>query len=210
MSDVLNVYHREPAMEGIGPYLRYGLWLQGCHKNCEGCMFLENYDVHRENYISVDDLFEEIMSEKDIDGITVSGGEPLLQIPALTQLFKKVKDHGLGVIVYTGYTRAEIHDLEGGEDILAYIDLLIAGPYMKDLNDDSPMKGSSNQKFFMFSDYYYQEMLNLPKQRQAYLDLDQDPMMILGIPSVREYLFFKDMIAFQTYGDMEGWDENSE
>jgi anaerobic ribonucleoside-triphosphate reductase activating protein len=62
-----------------------------------------------------DQLYQEVTREKDVEGITVLGGEPLHQSRQLSPLFKKLKKTGYTIMLYTGYTQQEITDPESRE-----------------------------------------------------------------------------------------------
>ena len=65
-------------VRSLGPYLRYGIWFYGCDKNCLGCIYHENEPLSFES-VSIDSILQKILSNKDIEGVTISGGEPFLQ-----------------------------------------------------------------------------------------------------------------------------------
>lgn len=180
---MLNVYHRELSSQYLGPYHRYVLWLQGCDKNCKGCMSQNSRKLDIYNYRSVEEIYEEIKHVEGIEGITVSGGDPMLQIKELTQLLKKVQDYGLGVIVYTGYTLEQVKELDGGNEILKYIDILIDGPYIEELNDNVSLRGSSNQRVILLSDRYRNELSIYGGKRKCLLKMTNHFMQMEGVPS---------------------------
>ena len=96
-------------IRSLGPYLRYGIWFYGCDKDCEGCVYHEKETLNYES-ISIDSMLQDILSYKDIEGVTISGGEPFLQEEALFYLVKMLSEEGLGVILYTGKLMKEIVD----------------------------------------------------------------------------------------------------
>lgn len=91
------------------------------------------------------------------DGITISGGEPFLQAAELADMLRKVADlsgEKPGVIIYTGYTLEELETLPGAQELLALTDILIDGPYIRELDDGKSLRGSSNQRVHFLSDRY--------------------------------------------------------
>lgn len=78
-----------------GPGIRFVLFLQGCHLQCKYCHNRDTWDMKEGQYQSLDDIFKKIMNYKNYitpnGGVTVSGGEPLLQAKFLIELFKKLK-----------------------------------------------------------------------------------------------------------------------
>lgn len=183
MEHYLNIHHKEQSSKYLGPYNRFILWLQGCDKNCKGCMSQESRRRDVYHLESVDDVLNEIKNTPGIEGVTVSGGEAMLQIPALTELLKKIKQEDLGVIVYTGYTLEQVKQLAGGEDILQYIDLLIDGPYIEELNDDLPYRGSSNQRLILLSHRYQNDMSFYQGKRECAVIIKDDSLQMIGVPS---------------------------
>ena len=62
----------------LGPGRRFVIWLQGCKRRCYGCASPEFQPLDGGTRISVDQLLDKIVESTDIDGLTVSGGEPML------------------------------------------------------------------------------------------------------------------------------------
>jgi anaerobic ribonucleoside-triphosphate reductase activating protein len=82
------------------------------------------------------------------DGVTVLGGEPFLQLDGLLALMKALKQRGQHVTLYTGYTLEELTSRRDARinDILAGADILIDGPFVKELSEDAgEWRGSTNQ-----------------------------------------------------------------
>ncbi len=97
-------------------------------------------------------------SVRDVEGVTVLGGEPFDQAAAFAEFGSEVQQAGLSVMVFTGY---ELEHLEGGDAppgaaaLLAVTDLLVDGPYVAELRDISrPWVGSTNQRFHFLTDRY--------------------------------------------------------
>jgi anaerobic ribonucleoside-triphosphate reductase activating protein len=126
---------------------RFVLWVQGCNRRCAGC-FNPQYQQHTTNtLISVKTLLSEVLSTPGINGITISGGEPMLQAKELSELAKAVRSNGLSVLVFTGYSEKELND-SNDPDMRALIDnsdMIIAGQYDPNYPSSIPMIGSSNQ-----------------------------------------------------------------
>ena len=178
----INIHQLEKCSRLLGPNKRYLIWFQGCDKNCKGCMSQLSRDLKIKNEIEVDDIVEDILKQ-DVEGITISGGEPFLQIDGLTELVSKVKSKGLGVIVYTGYLYDDIKHLE----VMRDIDILIDGPYIDELNmNNDAYRGSSNQRIIALSDRYDLSEYQSHKRR-AEITFDKDNIHLIGVPS-REVL----------------------
>ncbi len=134
-------------IRALGPGNRLVIWTLGCPRRCEGCSNPETQNPNPNAELSVCEILDRYDFEL-IDGVTISGGEPFIQIFELRKLVlelkkRKVKD----ILVYTGYTYQELIDMgkRDVDDILANISVLIDGPYMEELHLNHRLKGSSNQ-----------------------------------------------------------------
>lgn len=132
----------------LGPGNRYVIWTQGCLQNCKGCLTPESKPLDSGFSLDCENLAADIILSKQIDGITISGGEPFLQIEALTEILSIVKKFRpeLTVIIYSGYTFSQIKSIPKATNLLALTDVIIDGPYIENLNDNKGIRGSSNQK----------------------------------------------------------------
>jgi anaerobic ribonucleoside-triphosphate reductase activating protein len=103
--------------------------------------------------MTVESLFNRIMAVEGIDGVTLSGGEPFAQAAALTELAKKLRESGMTVVCYTGYTFEELmaEQREDWNGLLEQTDLLIDGPFIQSNRCFEPFRGSSNQIFHYLS-----------------------------------------------------------
>ncbi len=134
-----------------GEGIRSVIWFQGCSHNCLGCHNPETHDFHAGFEVSLDSIKEQIKNLEYQSGVTFSGGDPMMQIEALEELAKCVKENGMNVWCYTGYTFEEILELGKSNPhylhALDYIDVLVDGKFVKDLKSFSvQFRGSSNQR----------------------------------------------------------------
>ena len=125
-----------------------------------------------------------------VEGITISGGEPFLQAGALAELIRAVKRHrDIGVIVYTGFLYEELGTQECANELLELCDLIIDGPYIKELDDGKALRGSSNQRVIPLTDRY-KEYLCLYGNGDRQTDIQVIPSHVmhnLGIPTNSKY-----------------------
>lgn len=132
-----------------GPGLRLTLFVQGCERNCPGC--------HNESALPMDggelydpqEIMDIIRKNPMLSGVTFSGGEPMLQAKALLPLVRMIKDAGLDLAVYTGYTFEELLEQNDAAvmELLSYADTLIDGPFILEKKSLSlNFRGSSNQR----------------------------------------------------------------
>ena len=140
-----------PQTDALGPGKRFAIWVQGCNKRCNGCIAPDAWDVNGGFEQDVVELAEEIINTPNIEGITVSGGEPFLQQEALCDLIKLVQSQrDLGVIVYTGMLYEEVAETE----LASLCDIIVDGEYVEELNDNRSLRGSSNQKVISLTNRY--------------------------------------------------------
>jgi len=87
-----------------GPGIRFVLFLQGCCLQCKYCHNRDTWDINKGTYAFLDDIYEKIMRYKNYissGGVTITGGEPLLQYQFLIELFKKLKKKGIHTCIDT-------------------------------------------------------------------------------------------------------------
>ena len=148
MSSPLNILQLcRNGTRALGPGLRYVIWVQGCPFRCPHCETPEGRSFAPNHLIGVEELATDIISRPKIDGITISGGEPMEQAGLLADLLELVlaERPELNVISYTGY---QIEQLESDDALrfISYLDVLIDGRYIHERNDDIGLRGSSNQR----------------------------------------------------------------
>ncbi|MBQ9895347.1 MAG: anaerobic ribonucleoside-triphosphate reductase activating protein [Ruminococcus sp.] len=134
-----------------GPGIRFTIFTQGCPHNCEGCHNPQTHSFEGGEIVDTDELLEKIKGNPLLDGVTFSGGEPFCQAEALAELGKKVKELGMNVITYTGYTFEKLwseRDKEHWGELLEVTDHLIDGPFVLAQKDwEIKFRGSSNQRY---------------------------------------------------------------
>lgn len=170
----------------LGPGNRYVIWVQGCRQRCPHCMTPESRDMGSGTVIDTGDLAADIVLARGIDGITVSGGEPFLQAEALADLLSRVRASRpeMTVIVYTGYTFAELQAMEGAGKLIALSDIIIDGRYIDRLNDNRGIRGSGNQRVIAVTgrlDAYVPEMEAGVRKQQMVANPD-GTFSSIGVP----------------------------
>ncbi len=137
----------ESIVDGKG--IRYSLFVQGCFMNCEGCHNPKSHDINGGFEIDTDKILAEIIENPLLDGITLSGGEPFLWAVELSALAKKIKDRGLNVWTYTGYTFEAIIEKANPDwlELLKNTDVLVDGSFkLSERSLDIRFRGSKNQR----------------------------------------------------------------
>ena len=140
---------KDSIVDGEG--LRAVIWTQGCPHHCFGCHNEHTHSFKGGFIKSIDEVKNEINELKGHNGITLSGGEPLMQITAITEIAKHAKLLKLNVWCYTGFTFEQIMEMsikdERYIEFLNNIDVLIDGKFtleQKSLN--LKYRGSKNQR----------------------------------------------------------------
>lgn len=156
----LNLASRLPCTEAEGPGRRAALWVQGCNKRCRGCCnpaYLQLVERELVSAASVLDWLENAHYEHDLEGVTFLGGEPMLQAQGLAVLAQGAQSLGLSVMVFSGYTKAELEVLQlpGSVQLLQHTDVFVDGPYETNLPEHSRRwVGSTNQQFHYLTARY--------------------------------------------------------
>lgn len=136
-----------------GPGIRAVLWVQGCPIRCRDCFNKASWSFSPINLVTAGHIADRILSTNDIDGVTFSGGEPFFQAEGLASVGEIVRDAGLTVVTYTGYTYDYLtsHPDSGQDRLLAVTDLLIAGPYAGKPASNDPSAGPSGKQIIDLS-----------------------------------------------------------
>ena len=133
-----------------GPGVRYVVFFQGCPHKCKGCQNPETHDPFSGEEVYISELTDEIRNTRYIDGITISGGEPLMQPHAVKKLAEASHLAGLDVWLYTGWTFEEIMFDDTAEEVkntLEDLDVLVDGRFVESLKSQGSLyRGSSNQR----------------------------------------------------------------
>ena len=133
----------ESIVDGTG--IRYAIFMQGCLRHCKGCQNPGTHDINGGRIVDTSELIDAIKKNPLLAGITLTGGEPLLQLDAAIELARETKKLGLNVWCYTGYTFEELPD--AARELLKYVDVLVDGPFVEELKDlELDFRGSSNQR----------------------------------------------------------------
>jgi anaerobic ribonucleoside-triphosphate reductase activating protein len=172
-----------------GPGKRFTLWTQGCFKKCKNCFNPETWSYKANNILSPYQIFELIKNYNDLDGITITGGDPFEQQDELLSLLFLLsgEKYKKGIIVFSGYTKEQIEQHPIRKKCLEYLDVLIDGMYVDELNIGVDLRGSSNQQFYFFSNKIKEEELKFDHEIE--ISSVDDKMIITGFPKIdRKYL----------------------
>jgi len=155
---LINLAERCSQTRALGPGLRYAVWVQGCPFDCSGCL-AEQWRARRPNrLVAVQSLARDILDTLEVEGLTLSGGEPMLQARACRRLIEQVRARrpDFSLVLYTGFTLEELQAQGQAERLalLDQVDVLIDGRYQAAHNDNRGLRGSSNQRVHLLTDVY--------------------------------------------------------
>ncbi|HEU0032657.1 MAG TPA: 4Fe-4S single cluster domain-containing protein [Kofleriaceae bacterium] len=148
----VRVHGIDPRSRANGPGARFVIWLQGCTLGCPGCFNPGTHDPLAGRATTVDELAAQFGD--DIEGISLSGGEPLQQPEAAAALLERAQRRGLSTLAFSGYTLDEIRALPGGPAVLARLDVLVDGRYRAGERLATGLRGSANQRIHLLTDRY--------------------------------------------------------
>ena len=177
------------ATEAEGPGRRFAVWFQGCPLRCPGCCNPEFLPFSGGLPFTVNQLLGQIelaRNEHQVEGVSLIGGEPFAHLPAAGKLAAGVQALGLSVMVYSGYTLAEIHAWQqpAAAELLAHTDLLVDGPYLRDQPETTRRWiGSSNQQLHFLTPFYQPDDPRFHTPNTLEIRLENGHITINGFPA---------------------------
>lgn len=143
----------------LGPGQRAVIWVQGCPLRCPGCLAPQTLPFSGGTAMAVADLAAWLAGLPDVEGVTLSGGEPFAQAGPLALLLDEVRvaRPDFTAMSYSGFTHAALRRGTAGQRaLLDRLDLLVDGPYQRGRHGDLRWRGSSNQRVIALSGRYAQ------------------------------------------------------
>ena len=150
-----------------GPGIRYVLFMQGCPMRCLYCHNPDTWKTGQGTPITADEILTEFNKNKSFyskGGITVSGGEPLMQIDFLTELFKKAKEKNIHTCIDTsGVTFNKDADgyLSKLDELLEVTDLIMLDIKHIDSDKHKELTGKDNKNILEFAEYVDKKNIDL-------------------------------------------------
>ncbi len=194
----INVGHVMEHSFVNGPGNRCVIWVQGCNRHCKGCKNVEFWSFDEKELYTPEALYERVVNINGIEGITVSGGEPLLQLETLKPFMRSVHVSGLSIVLFTGYPW---HDIPRDDQLFIeqHVDILITEPYIESLRAGTPhLRGSSNQEIFFLSDRYSNE--DIDKLGDVEISIGNNGCEITGFPTDTVLTLVKGLLDQAEYG----------
>jgi anaerobic ribonucleoside-triphosphate reductase activating protein len=185
--NLVRLSRRSDRCTVLGPGVRAALWLQGCPLRCPGCVAPETLPFTGGHAIDVARLAEEIAGLQEIQGLTFSGGEPMAQAAALSNLIDTVRvRRDLSAVCYTGFPIGYLRGkgTQAQRDLIDRLDILIDGPYVRRRHTDLRWRGSDNQQVHFLTPRY-RHLTHMVQDRGTWIELEmteQDELHWMGIP----------------------------
>lgn len=175
----------------LGPGRRAGIWFQGCSIHCAGCMSRDTWEpAPSDQRVSLAAVTGWVSSlpPGEIDGVTVSGGEPFDQVEPLGALVEWLRGAfapgKVDILVYSGYR----HDVLAVEhpELVSAVDALVTGPYRPQAGG-VPLRwrGSANQKLVIMTELgrqRYAAHLDAPADTGLQVDVRDGAISLIGVP----------------------------
>ena len=138
-----------------GPGIRFVVFMQGCHLKCKYCQNRDTWDINAGKSYTVKEVIEKILRYKNYilasnGGVTLSGGEPLLQQDFVIALFRELKRHNISTCIDTSGMFSITDKIK---QIVDLTDIFLLD--IKCINDETCrwLTGSSNKLELEFAKY---------------------------------------------------------
>lgn len=165
---------------------RVGIWTQGCTIGCVGCMSRDTWDADPGADVPVDEVLRIVEQCGAVDGVTISGGEPLEQPEELEDLLIRLRsmlgDTG-DILCYSGRGRRVVETAYA--HLLARVDAMVVGPFIQRKACDDALRGSSNQEILCLTALGRERYADGRLRRGAHLSVgvDDHELRLIGVPA---------------------------
>lgn len=136
----------------LGPGKRIGIWFNGCDHQCPGCSNPELWEAQERYKTTMETLLKligQVCENHQVDGFTLTGGDPFAQPDALARLLPELSKISDDILVYTGFEYDEV--LRKYPETVSQIGVLIDGEYVRERNNGALLRGSDNQKIIVIN-----------------------------------------------------------
>lgn len=155
INNIAKVHSIESFGTVDGPGIRFVLFLQGCSLKCKYCHNRDTWDIKLGEEKTLEEIIEKVKRYKTYmtlsgGGVTVTGGEPLLQVKFVIEFFKKLKEENINTCIDTSGMFNITDDIK---EVLKYTDLVLLD--IKHIDDEKckELVGFSNKKELEFAKY---------------------------------------------------------
>ena len=158
-----NIHSLESCGTVDGPGIRFVVFTQGCPMRCQYCHNPDSWTTTENKKMSIDEILEKYEGVKEFlrnGGLTVTGGEPLLQIDFVTELFKKAKEKQIHTALDTSGILFNRKNTEKIDELLKYTDLVLLDIKHIDNIEHKKLTGMPNVNILDFAKYLSEK--NIP------------------------------------------------
>lgn len=138
------------------------IFMQGCPLRCQYCHNPDTWQTDTNKLMTVEDIMQKYDGVKEFvqsGGITVTGGEPLLQIDFVTELFKIAKAHGIHTALDTSGITFNPENTENINNLLKYTDLVLLDIKHIDDAEHKKLTGASNKNILAFAQFLSEKQI---------------------------------------------------
>lgn len=189
-----------------GPGIRFVIFLQGCPMRCAYCHNPDTWEINGGRERLVSELLEEYDSYKEFlkgGGITVTGGEPLLQLDFVTELFTEAKKRGIHTCIDTSGITYREENSKAYDKLLKVTDLVMLDIKQMDREKHKQLTGHYNDHILQFASYLsnYNKALwiryvAVPGITDDTKDLEELGRFLAGLTSLKAL----DVLPYHTMG----------
>ena len=190
-----------------GPGIRFVLFLQESHLQCKDCHNRDTWDINGGSYKSLDELFDKIIRYKNYifpnGGVTVTGGEPLLQAKFILELFKKLKKEGIHTCIDTSGIIALTDDIK---EVLKFTDLVLLDIKHIDNEKCKELVGKSNKLELEFAKYLSDNNISIWIRQvliPGYTDDEQDLLKLKEFISSLKTVEKVELLPYHNIGEFK-------
>jgi len=185
---LLNIAAYTVGTHVLGPGYRSAVWVMGCPMHCKGCIAKDWIPNRKSILISPQKLAEILLKDPKVNGLTISGGEPFQQAQSLVELVRQMKKtREIDIICFSGHTLSHLQNdllLEGAQELLSLVDVLIDGPYIEEKNDGIGLRGSSNQQIHFLTNRWVGYPFDKVQRSIEIRFAENNELFLVGIPPI--------------------------
>ncbi len=166
-----------------GPGIRFVVFLEGCPMRCQYCHNPDTWEMRKKTPMTVEEILRQYDGCKEFcrGGITVTGGEPLMQMEFVTQLFTQAKQKGIHTCLDTSGILFDPQHTEKMDALLAVTDLV-----MLDIKEIDPQKhlaltGQPNEKILAYAQYLAQKGIPIWIRHVVVPGITDDPKDLFAL-----------------------------
>ena len=177
-----NIHSIESMGTVDGPGIRFVVFTQGCPMRCKYCHNPDTWSLEKNKLMSVDEIYSQFESKKEFyasGGITVTGGEPLLQIDFIIELFRKFREHKIHTCIDTSGITFNPEDTRKFDELMEYTDLVLLDIKHIDPVQHLELTAQRNDNIIEFARYL----------DRKHIDVVIRHVIVPNITYIQEYLF---------------------